>query len=150
MKYLCTYCNYIFDESLWDIGEGIEIWTKIESMKNCPICLEPDAFQWVNEEVNYAEDDSNLKFLEIEHIPQINNLSNERITVSIGLNEHPMWEEHRISSISLYDEYSDLVSEEFLFADSEPKVEFDISDLDEYEIRAWCSVNWLWWKRFKK
>jgi hypothetical protein len=44
----------------------------------------------VNEEVNYAEDDSNLKFLEIEHIPQINNLSNERITVSIGLNEHPM------------------------------------------------------------
>jgi hypothetical protein len=34
-----------------------------------------------------------------------------------------------------------LILEEFLYEDSDPVVEFDVSDLDEYEVRVKCSVH---------
>ena len=150
MRYVCVKCNYTFDESLWDKEEGIAIATKMEDVEKCPNCEEYDSFQWIKEEINYAEDYDNLKFLEIEHIPQIKPIDEDTIVVFILSSEHPMWEDHRITSISLYDEYWDLVTEEFLFPESDPSIEFDVSGFDEYEIVARCSIHWSWWTKIKK
>lgn len=149
MKYICTNCNYIFDEIFSNSEDSIE---KVTSETMCPSCEEFDTFQWIEEEVNYAKDIDNLELLEIEHIPQIEFLDNEweNIIVTAWLKEHPMWLENRIISISLFDEYWDLILEEFLYEDSDPVVEFDVSDLDEYEVRVKCSVHWVWGRRVEK
>jgi desulfoferrodoxin (superoxide reductase-like protein) len=68
--------------------------------------------------------------------------------VTIWNEIHPMWESHRITSISLYDEYEDLIEEKFMDYDEDPIVEFDFDDLGEYEIRCRCSLHWVWWKKF--
>lgn len=152
MRYMCVTCNYIFDESQWDKEENIPAWTKIDDLYWCPVCWDFESFQWIQEEVNYAEDDHQLRLLEIEHIPQIQTISHDSsqriIEVTIWLSWHPMWEEHRITSILLYDEYWDLIMEEFLWSEREPKVQFDISDLGKYEIVARCSIHWLWGRKF--
>jgi len=62
-------------------------------------------------------------------------------TVKIEAN-HPSEESHFLWNIWIYDEYGDLVYEEF-FKPWEPAyLEYDISDLDEYEIRTQCSLHW--------
>ena len=152
MRYVCVKCNYIFDESVCDREEEIKIGTKIEDIEKCPSCEEYDTFQGIKEEVNYADDYENLKLLEIEHIPQIKIIDDDhnKIEVFIWASEHPMWDDHRITSICLYDEYSDLVIEEFLFPESDPSIELDVSDLDEYEVVSKCSIHWSWWRKIKK
>jgi desulfoferrodoxin (superoxide reductase-like protein)/rubredoxin len=175
MRYICVKCNYVFDESLWDREEGLEAGMKIGDIGRCPNCEEYDSFQWIKEEINYAEDYENLKLLEIEHIPQIKEITSpqpspqgegeeqgtplsckergwgwgctQKIEVFIWASQHPMWEDHRITSICLYDEYGDLVIEEFLLPDDDPSIEFDVSDLDEYEVVAKCSIHWYWWRK---
>lgn len=149
MKYICTNCNFIFDESLGDRDDSIE---KVDSYTICPSCSEVDTFQWVEEIVNYANHEDKLEFLEIEHIPNIEVIDEnlQKIKVTVWLNEHPMWIEHKIISISLCDEYGDLVKEELLFQDGTPEAEFDVLDFDEYEIRVKCSIHWVWGKKIVK
>jgi desulfoferrodoxin (superoxide reductase-like protein)/DNA-directed RNA polymerase subunit RPC12/RpoP len=140
MKYICTNCNYIFDEFLDNADDTIQ---KVNNDTQCPACNEYDVFQWIDEEVNYAKDINNLELHELEHIPQIESSKEEGIIkVFVWQLEHPMWPEHRLYSISLFDEYWDLVVEEFLPKDWIPEAEFDISDFDEYEIRSKCRVHW--------
>lgn len=149
MKYICTNCNYIFDEFIDDNEDIIE---KVDEDTMCPACYEYWTFQWIQEEVNYANDINNLEYHELEHIPQIEIIDekNHIIKVKVWQIEHPMWDEHRLYSISLYDEYWDLIVEEFLVKDSSPEVEFDVYDLDEYEIRIKCSIHWVWGRKFIK
>lgn len=147
MKYICTNCNYIFDEFLDNADDVIQ---KVDNDTQCPTCGEYDIFQWIEEEVNYAKDIDNLELHELEHIPQIENIDDNNIKVFVWKIEHPMWPEHRLYSISLYDEYWDLVIEEFLHKDWVPIAEFDISDLDDYEIRAKCSIHWVWGRKVGK
>ena len=147
MKYICTNCNYIFDEFLDNADDVIQ---KVDNDTKCPACNEYDVFQWIEEEVNYAKDIDNLELHELEHIPQIENIDNGHIKVSVWQIEHPMWPEHRLYSISLYDEYWDLIIEEFLSKDWIPEAEFDISDFDEYEIRVKCSIHWVWGRKVEK
>ena len=148
MKYICTNCNYIFDEYIDDKEDTIN---KVDNDTKCPACEEYDTFQWIEEEVNYAKDIDNLKLHELEHIPQIELIDekNNIIKVFVGQAEHPMWIEHRLYSISLYDEYWDLILEEFLYKEASPEAEFDVSNLDEYEIRAKCSVHGVWGRKVK-
>ena len=153
MKYLCPECNYIYDESVWYPYENIKQWTKLHDLWvdfKCPICWESsENFQEIIEEVNYI-DENNILWLEFEHFININDLWNWKIEVSVWLEEyHPSWEEHRISQISLFDEYWDLVYEYFLKVWETPKVEFDIDWLDEYEIVVRCTIHWLWWRKVK-
>lgn len=150
MKYICTNCNYIFDESL-DLIEDTKILNKVENYESCPVCDEPDTFIWVEEEVNYIYKDS-FWYLENEHIPEIEYVDDEKwvIKVTVWKQPHTMWKDHRIISISLLDEYWDLIIEEFLPEEGEPEAEFDINDIDEYEIRVRCSNHWMWWKKFIK
>ena len=109
MKYFCTGCSYSYDDALWDREEEVEIWTVLN---RCPWCEEYDTFQWVEEEINYITDD-NLEALEIDHIPEIE-IKNWKLIVTVANEIHPMWESHRIATVSLYDEYWDLIKTNYL------------------------------------
>lgn len=148
MRYLCTGCNYIYDEDKWDIDDNIKPWTKFEKLWDsyvCPVCWEaPDIFHEILEEINYLWDIP-MDVIEAEHFINIDKLDENNIKVSVGAWEyHPVWFDHKITSIWLYDEYGDLVYEIFLHEDETPEIEFDISDLDDYEIRVKCSLHWVW------
>lgn len=144
MKYLCTNCNYVYDKAFWDKEENIEIGTELEM---CPVCEEYDIFQGIEEEVNYINDD-NLWWLEIDHFPEIE-IKNGKLLVKVGNEIHPMWPEHRIGSVSLYDEYGDLIDVQYLEMETEANCEFEFDDLDEFEIRVKCSLHWIWGKKFR-
>lgn len=150
MRYICTNCNYIYDESIGDIESWINIWTKIYEIWDdfsCPICnWSVDDFFELKEEVNYIEDNDNLSF---DHFPYIED-NDWKILVKIWKDMHVMWDDHRIYSVLLYDEYWELIEEIFLDIEVEPIVKFDYWDLDEFEIRVRCSIHWLWWRKIKK
>ncbi len=52
---------------------------------------------------------------------------------------HPSDEDHRITGIYLVDDEGHIVEEVFILADEDPVAEFDISGLDNFEIRASCN-----------
>lgn len=143
MKYFCTECSFSYDGDLWDRDEWIEAGKLLEQ---CPWCEEYDTFQWVEEEVNYIIND-NLEALEIDHIPEIE-IKQWKLIVTVANEMHPMWDSHRIASVSLYDEYGDLIMTNYLELDNEAVTEFDFDDLDEFEIRVKCSQHWVWGRRF--
>jgi len=154
MRYLCTNCSYIYDESLWDEVENIKSWTKFYKLGDnfkCPVCWEDqDSFQEIIDEVNYIDENNILWSIDLEHFINIEDLWGWRIEVSVGKDSlHPSEKEHRITSITLLDEYWDIVSEEFLQVWQDPIVEFDVSDLDEYEIQARCNIHGLWGRKVK-
>lgn len=146
MKYLCVNCNFIYDEALWDKWEWIESWTKIEYLSPCPVCLEYDTFNHINEEVIYIEENTKDLY-EMSHFIEAEK-KDWKILITIGHDVHPMWEEHRISWIWIYDEYWDLVTEEFLWIDFETSIEFEDYDLDEFEIRIKCTQHNLFARKF--
>ena len=147
MRYLCTNCNYVYDESIWDEWEWIEAGTIFDNLGEdfiCPVCNEDkDNFYIIEEEVNYIKEEKYKDYLMLEHFPEVK-INEDKIIVSIWKDLHPMWEDHRISSVLLYDEYGDLVEEIFLDIDEEPIVEFDYFWDEEFEIRVRCSLHWLW------
>ncbi len=154
MRYTCTNCNFIYDESLWDSEEGIEHGTKFEHLGDsfeCPVCGESwEYFHEITEEINYFPEnigESELKLLsptEKEHFPHIEKGDDDFIKVVLN---HSMEQEHFISSIALHDEYGDVIEEEFFSAESLPQIEFDVSDLDEYEIRVKCNLHGVWGRK---
>ena len=144
MKFLCTNCNYVYDKSLWDKEEEIEVWRELEM---CPICEEYDTFQGIEEEINYIEKDTWLSSMEVDHFPDVE-IKDDIIVVTVWNEIHPMWENHRISAVYLYDEYGDLIDTKYLELETEARVEFDFDDLDKFEIRVKCSQHWVWGKKF--
>ncbi len=153
MRYLCTNCNYIFDEGLWDRDSEIDAGTSFESLGDyyhCPVCDEgAEAFHEIKEEVNYIDGPHTRDPLEIDHYIEAE-VKNGKLRVAIGNEIHPMGDSHSITSIALYDEYWDLVEEKFLPMDEEPVVEFDFDDLWEYEVRCQCSLHGAWGKKFQE
>lgn len=154
MRYLCTNCSYIYDEDRWEIDNNIKPGTKFENLWDsfvCPWCNElAEVFHEIKEEINYL---SEIPFdaLEDEHFinTEFDWENNIKITVW-KWESHSTWAEHRISSIWIYDEYWDLVYEKFYLEDEEAILEFDISDLDDFEIRARCSIHWVWWVKIER
>jgi len=110
----------------------------------CPGCEECGHFHEIEEEINIIDESNQEEYLELEHIPVINILDNSMLQVRVGRESHAMWPDHRISTISLYDEYGDLIQEEFLEEDDEAMAEFDVSDFDDIEIRVRCSLHGTW------
>ena len=145
MKYLCTSCNYVYDTALWDEEEEIQVW---EELYECPVCEEYDSFQWINEEVNQIKSNTSL-WLEAEHCPIIQINDDILYVIVWKWNRHSMGEDHKIASVSLYDEYWDLIEEKYLYDREEPEIEFDFDDLDEFEVRVKCSLHGVWSKKFK-
>ncbi len=148
MRYICTNCSYIYDEDLGDLDSNIPAGTKFYDLWDyytCPVCSElPDIFHEIKEEINYIQK-STIDKLEQSHFIDIKSIDKDNIKISIWKEEiHPCWLEHRITSIWLYDEYWDIVDEVFLEEDMPPETDFDISDLDEYEVRVRCTIHWVW------
>ena len=146
MKYLCINCSYIYDESFWDTNEWIEPWTKIEKLENCPVCFETDTFNHIDEEIIYIDEDTKDN-IELEHLIELEK-EWENLLVTIWSNMHPMLEEHRITWAWLYDEYWDLVAEEFLSPDSDLVVEFEDFYLWEFEVRVKCNQHNMFARKF--
>jgi len=144
MKYLCTHCNYTYDKSTWDKEEDVEVWIELEK---CPICEEYDTFQGIEEEVNYIDTDD-IGVLESDHMP-VFNFKDDKLEVRVWREAHVMWDDHRISSVWLYDEYGDLVEEKYIWVDEEWNIVFDVSDLDEWEVRIKCTQHWIWSRKFE-
>lgn len=146
MKYLCTNCSYVYEESFWDEVEWIEAWTKIESFDACPVCDEFDTFHHIEEEIIYIEEDTG-DALELLHFIDATK-QDWTIQVTIWNNIHPMWKEHRISWVWLFDEYWELLEEEFLWVESDLSIDFYDYDLDDFEIRVKCNEHNLFARKF--
>lgn len=148
MRYICVNCNYLYDESVWDEAEWIKSWTTVDSMWNnwvCPSCeSSTEDFQQITEEIMYLENKDLMTSLEALHFPNAVFIWEDKIKVFIWNIEHPMEQEHFISSVMLYDEYEDLIEEKFLTYNEKPIVEFDVEWIDEFEIRTRCNIHWLW------
>jgi len=148
MRYLCTNCSYIYDEDKWEIEDNIPAWTKFDILWDYYECWScwwlADLFQEIKEEVNYLRE---IPFdaLEAEHFINLEYLWDDNIRISVWKWEsHSYWSDHRIWSIGIYDEYWDLVYEKFYLEDEEPVLEFNVSDLDDFEIKARCTIHWVW------
>lgn len=146
MKHLCVNCSYIYDEAIWDSWEGLEAWTKIEDIISCPVCDEYDTFHFISEEISYLDDNPRDKF-DVEHYIQVNHID-DTFEVIIGWNTHPMWDDHRIAWVWLFDEYDDLVEERFLKSDDDSVVVFDDYWLTDFEVRIKCTQHKLFAKKF--
>ena len=147
MKYFCTSCTYTYDQWLWDIKDGIPAGTSTYEIEYCPWCWESNCFQWVEEEVNYCDEDQS--FLAEDH-EIVYKITDDIIEVIVADGDHGMWDDHRITTISLYDEYGDLDQSIFLDIDADPVADFDISQFDDFEIRVKCSMHWVWGKKISR
>lgn len=154
MRYLCTGCQYIYDEDRGEIDDNIRPWTKFDNLWDvfiCPGCGElPEVFHEIKEEINYLWE---IPFdaIEAEHFINTEIWDDWNLTITIWKWAfHPVWAEHRITSIWIYDEYWDLVYEEFFKPWNPAYLEFDISDLDDFEIRTTCSLHGVFSKKFER
>jgi desulfoferrodoxin-like iron-binding protein len=148
MRYLCTNCNHIYDEALWDPNEGILPWTRFEELQDsfvCPVCAEGhDMFQEITEEVNRPINVQNLTSIEKEHLIRFE-LHDGKISVIVGQDDpHPMIEDHFIASIALYDEVWELIDEQFVGTTESPEAIFDADYLSDFEIRIRCNLHGVW------
>ncbi len=151
MRFLCVNCSHIYDEALWEETDGIEPGTGIDEISediHCPSCDGSfEDFSPIEDEVIYADDPHNLSHVEREHMPRIMHLDDQKVEACVGEEEemHSSSEEHRVTAMYLVDEHGHIVEEVFIMAFEDPIAEFDISGLDDFEIRASCNMHGLWW-----
>ncbi len=147
MKYLCANCNYVYDEIFWDETEWIKEGTTFHELGFdflCPVCWEDkDTFNRINQEILSPGNYQRMTEIEAMHTPKVS-INEDDLIVEVWFIEHPMVEWHYIYSVWLYDEYWDIVEETFLTEWSQSMCNFDISDFDEFEVRATCTEHWIW------
>ena len=150
MRFLCVNCSYIFDESLWEVDDGIDPGTWIDEITediHCPWCdWSFEDFSPIEDEVIYVDNPNHLSHMEREHMPRIIYKDNQKVEVCVWEEEelHPSGEDHKVTAIYLVDDEGHIVEEIFIMTDEDPVAEFDISGLDSFEIRASCSQHGLW------
>lgn len=147
MRYFCIDCSYVYDEAIWEVDLWVDSGTKIDDLSGfyCPNCeAGSDMFQPIIEEVLYAENPDQLSGPEKEHIPHILHMDAREIEVSAGEDIHATWEDHRVTTMSLHDEYGDMVEEHFFEIDEDPVYVFHTEDLDSFEIRTTCNQHGVW------
>ena len=148
MKYSCTECWYVYDESKWEPGDDIVAWTKIDELWDyfsCPGCwTDATAFISAKEEVNYPLHTEGLSAIEREHKILFEIHGNE-LSVRIWEPSHVMGSDHYISSISLMDEDGELIEERFLVPeDDAPELIFDLDYIENFEILCRCTQHGVW------
>lgn len=146
MKYSCSECQYVYEESIWDEIDDIKPGTKIETFSSCPHCWAEDSFFQVEEEVVMVDESSHEKIMRDHKIDIVHD--NQKFEITIADNSYPMDENCRISSVALFDEYGYLVEEKILSIDDDSVVEFDDYDLEEGEVRIRSTKYWLFWRKF--
>lgn len=142
MKYHCTWCDYIYDEMLWDEDLGVKPHTFFESLPSdffCPFCdTHKDDFTVFEEVINYPLNMDRLTSFEAEHFP-VYEFSGDIFSYHIWQIEHPNDETHYIYQVALFDESGDIIDTHKFNLWEDPKWVFDIEYLDTFEIRVYCS-----------
>lgn len=118
-RYLCTNCNFIYDETFWFEEDSISPQTFFDDIPDgwvCPHCEElKEHFALIKEEINYIDKQTTiLNKIEKEH--QISFIIKDNIlSISWNILNHEMKEDdHYISEIAIYDEYGDLIKTNFI------------------------------------
>lgn len=146
MKYHCSGCDYIYDEIKWDEDLEINPHTFFDDLPIdffCPFCdTHKDDFVVFEENINYPISQNRLTFLEQIHSVDYEIIQDE-LKYNISSDVHPNIEEHYIYKITLHDDSGDMIEEKkFNFWDKINWV-FDLSYLDSFEIRVYCSLEWI-------
>lgn len=154
MRYLCTECNFVYDEALGLEEEYIEPHTSFWEISEdfiCPVCHSPkEYFSRIEEEINYAWEDEILSEADLIHFPVVKvDEKKDEIKVFFWKWElHPMVSGHFISTVSLYDEYKELVEQKFFSPWDDCYTTFPLQWLDEFEVVIKCNMHWSFssWK----
>lgn len=146
MRYLCTNCNYIYDEWMGEQTDWIQSGVYCDDDFECPWCGESGYFHEIQEELNIIDASNNQWYLELEHIPVIH-LRDDILEIRVGREPHSMWPTHRISTIAIHDEDGDMIEQQFLSEDDQAVWEFHIDGYDDIEIRIRCSLHGTWSKK---
>ncbi len=80
-----------------------------------------------------------------KHIPVIEKTT-DWILIKVWSNPHPMTAEHYIQWIQIITPTQ--TYKKFLSPDSIPQAIFHIQD-EEFEVRAYCNIHWLWKNNFQ-
>lgn len=147
MRYLCTNCNYIYDEWMGEQTDGIESGVRCDDDFLCAWCWESGHFHEIEEELNIIDATNQDQYLELEHIPVIQIKDNSLLEVRVWRESHPMWPTHRISTIAIHDEDGDMIEQQFLSEDDQAVGEFNVDGYDDIEIRIRCSLHGTWSKK---
>lgn len=141
MKYHCTWCDYIYDEIIWDEDLWLEPKTFFDNLPSdffCPFCdTHKDDFVVFEEQINYPLNKEKLTWFESEHFPEYE-IKWDLLKYHFPETGHPNDENHFIYKVALYDDSGDeILKHQFQFWD-EVSWEFDIDYLDDFELRIFC------------
>lgn len=147
-KYHCTNCSYIYNPYFWDEEQEINPWTDFEEISedwSCPVCSEwKENFIEVKENILEATNLSDLLPQEERHIPFYKE-TDSKLIVTIGTEDEPFVQDdkHFIEYVWVYDDYGELI-EIIDFPSTDDVIEFELSNDEDYEVRASCSLHWVW------
>lgn len=146
MQYHCTWCDYIYDELTWDDDLGVPPHTYFENLPNdffCPVCdTHRDDFTLFDEEIHYPINRENLTPIEAKHFPEYE-IVWDVLHYHISENHHLSDENHFIYKIVLFDETWDEILTHLFESWDKVKGIFDIDYLDDFELRVYCSKEWV-------
>lgn len=146
MKYHCTWCDYIYDEILWDEDLWLEPKTFFDNLPSdffCPFCdTHKDDFIAFEENINYPLDVNRLTNFEAEHFP-VFKIDWDKLSYEVWQIEHPSEDEHFVYKVALFDESWDLIEKNYFKVWDEIKWNFDIEYIDSFEFRIYCSRDWV-------
>ena len=153
MKFACAGCMYAYDESIWEPAVGIDAGTHFDDLWDefyCPQCEGNKIhFSLLEQEINYPLDYEELTGLESEHFPIFIDKEEDWVKVQVGERIHESHEEHYVSSVTIYDEYEEMIEEKVLLSSEEAIVEFDVDHSEIYEIRVNCISHGLWARKIQ-
>lgn len=147
-KYICTNCKYVYSPYIGDEEQNIESWTDfldVDEFWTCPSCHEwKDSFMEIMPSIQEVYNMDNITPEEERHIP-FYKINDWKIYIKVWTedNTHPNDEDHFIEYIWIFDEMWDEI-EIINFPDIQKEMIFDISELDFFEVRASCNLNWVW------
>lgn len=151
MKFACSQCMYTYDESIWESSLLIEWGTSFEELWEgfyCPGCSgDKEYFAPVAEEINYPLLYDDLTSLESEHFPIFIDSDDDWVKIQIWEKTHSSNDDHYVSSITLFDEYEDIIEEHILLPTEEAIIEFDVDRSEIYEIRVNCNTHGIWGRK---
>ncbi len=147
MKYTCTNCRYVYNPYFWDEEQEIEAWTDffaISEDRLCPVCGSvKDDFIELIQEVNEPWNIDDMIPQEEQHIP-FYKIENDKVIITIWTEDEPFVKDdvHFVEYVWIYDEYWELI-DWIDFPDTDNDIIMDLPD-EEFEVRASCSLHWIW------
>jgi rubredoxin len=154
-KYHCTNCSYVYNPYIGEEEQWIDPWTDFDDIDenwHCPSCNEPkDSFIELMETIHESSNIDDLFPQEESHIPFYWE-SDNRLFVRIWSEDEIFVQDdvHFVEYIWIYDDSWDVLDIKD-FPNSDEVTEFEIPDNDDYEVRASCTLHWVWrWIKINK